>query len=74
MELECEKAFLLMTCTKSTGDINFLGLLKIQKILNMPEGLETLEKKYEFQVERVLSRNTGFVIFIVIILQMKYKT
>lgn len=50
LELECEKAFLLMTCTKSTGDINFLGLLKIQKILNMPKGLETLEEKYDFKL------------------------
>lgn len=51
LELECEKAFLLMKCTKSTGDINFFGLQKIQEILNVPEGLKTLEEKYAFQLK-----------------------
>lgn len=50
IELECEKAFLLLSEEKNEN--NFLGLQRIEKILNMPEGLEILEEKYGFDLRK----------------------
>lgn len=50
LELECEKAFILMECKKKYGDINFLGLEKFAEILQQTNGLEILEEKFNFDL------------------------
>ena len=50
LELECEKAFLLLKDEKN--NINFLGLQRIEKILNTTNGLELLEEKYGFDLRK----------------------
>lgn len=63
LELECEKAFILLKCTKeTTGNINFFGLRKMETILNSVEGLEILEEKFGFELKKYYSeyRNRNF--------------
>lgn len=56
IELECEKAFILLRCPKeSTGDINFFGIRKIETILNTADGLKTLEEKFGFELKKYYS-------------------
>ena len=50
-ELECEKAFLLEKCVTNSKNINFLGLLQFEKILNSESGLNILEDKYDFNLK-----------------------
>lgn len=56
IELECEKAFILLRCPKeSTGDINFFGIRKMETILNTADGLKTLEEKFGFELKKYYS-------------------
>ena len=63
IEIECEKAFILLKCSeKTTGKINFFGLKKFESILNLPQGLETLEKKFGLELKKYYKqyRNRNF--------------
>ena len=47
-EIECEKAEFMLRCTGK--DVNFLGLLRYEKLLEQPEILEILQKKSGFSL------------------------
>lgn len=49
LELEIEKAYLLLNCVNSTG-MKWLGLDAFEKLLEKPEALELLEKNYNFNL------------------------
>lgn len=51
LELEIEKAFLLLKCAdKQNGKINFLGLQKLCQLVCRPDVLEVLQNKYDFDM------------------------
>ena len=47
-EIECEKAEFMLRCTGK--DVNFLGLMRYEKLLEQPEILEILQKKSGFSL------------------------
>ena len=52
LELEIEKAFLLLDCAgKATGNINFLGIRRFLDLLDRPGVLDVLEKHYDFDLK-----------------------
>lgn len=50
LELEIEKAYLLLNCVKTTN-MKWLGLERFEKILNRPNSIELLEEKYKFDLK-----------------------
>lgn len=50
LELEIEKAYLLLNCVKTTN-MKWLGFERFEKILNIPNGIELLEEKYKFDLK-----------------------
>lgn len=50
-ELECEKAYLLLDCVKDAPNINFLGMIRFEKILNTLGGLDILEKEFQMSLK-----------------------
>ena len=52
LELEIEKAFLLLECAgKTTGNINFLGIRRFMVLLDRPGVLSVLEEQYGFDLK-----------------------
>ena len=47
-EIECEKAEFMLRCTGK--NVNFLGLMRYEKLLEQPEILEILQKKSGFSL------------------------
>lgn len=62
LELECEKAYLLLHCLEPREKLNFQAFMKFEQILNTDGGLELLERKFDFDLKKyyALYRNKNF--------------
>lgn len=59
IELEIEKAFLLMDCAHGLPDFRILGIEKFEELLRKPEAVEVLEEKYHVIPKDIYQWNLG---------------
>lgn len=59
MELEIEKALLLMNCTHHLPDLRILGIEKFERLLRDPEVLEVLNESYHITIHDIYEWNRG---------------
>lgn len=59
MELEIEKALLLMNCTHHLPDLRILGIEKLERLLRNPEVLEVLKNDYGISIHDIYEWNKG---------------
>lgn len=57
MEMEIEKAFLLMHCTRGLPNQRVLGIEKMEEILRNPDGVSVLKKKYQVGIKDIYEWN-----------------
>lgn len=59
VEIEIEKAFLLMNCTKGLPDFHILGIEKFEELLRNSEMVQVLEEKYHVRPKDIYQWNLG---------------
>lgn len=59
LELEIEKAFLLMGCAKGLPDFRILGIEKFEELLQIPEAVKLLREKYHVRPQEIYQWNLG---------------
>lgn len=59
IEIEIEKAFLLMNCAPSLPDFRILGIEKFEELLRIPEAVEVLKEKYKVKLQDIYRWNLG---------------
>lgn len=57
LELEIEKAFLLMNCTKGLPNFRIMGIEKFEELLRNPEVVLILRKKYNVKLQDIYQWN-----------------
>lgn len=57
LEIEIEKAFLLMECVKGLPNFRVLGIEKFEEILREPEAVSLLREKYHVKVQDIYRWN-----------------
>lgn len=58
-EIEIEKAFLLMNCSKQLPEFKLLGVEKFEKLLHNPDILNVLKEKYHTTIHDIYKWNLG---------------
>lgn len=58
-EIEIEKAFLLMNCSRQLPELRVLGIEKLEKLLHNPENLRLLKEKYHVTIHDIYKWNLG---------------
>lgn len=59
LELQFEKAFLLMNCIKDTENMKILGLEKLEQVLHLEGAVEVLENHFQITLQDVYKWNLG---------------
>lgn len=59
LEMEIEKAFLLMNCARGLPDFRILGIEKLEEVLRLPGAVETLKKTYHVGLKDIYEWNLG---------------
>lgn len=59
LEIEIEKAFLLMQCADGLPDFRILGIEKFEELLRIPEAVDILRKKYNVKPLDIYNWNLG---------------
>lgn len=59
LELEFEKAFLLMHCVDDSPEMRLPGINKLEEVLRMEGAVEVLERHFDFTLQEIYSWNQG---------------
>lgn len=59
LELQFERAFLLMNCVKNTENMKVLGLEKLEQVLQMEGAVEVLENHFQLTLQDIYKWNLG---------------
>lgn len=59
LELQIEKAFLLMNCAKGLPDFRILGIEKFEELLRDPKAVQVLKETYQVEPKDIYQWNLG---------------